>query len=209
MVTTIKNISKKAQRKSSSESGIALLDADVLNKYLPALPLIDGENLSDYEAFQDACLSAIKPKDAIEQIWLRDFIDYSWESLRLRRMELALIHVSRKDAVQRLVRECLGDDISAYQVSKDLAQGWSASDEEDVSTVEALLSKHGFDLDSIFAEAISLKLKDIERIDKLIASYDYRRDAAIRELEKRRDLLAKRAREFADSVITDVAVTEI
>ena len=58
-------------------------------------------------------------------------------------------------------------------------------------------------------EIPSLKLDDMTRIDKLIASYDCRRDAAIRELKKRRDLLAKRAREVADTVITDVAVAEV
>ena len=52
-------------------------------------------------------------------------------------------------------------------------------------------------------------LDKLERTDKLIASHDYRRDAAIRELEKRRDILAKRAREFTDAVFTDVDIEEL
>lgn len=200
-----KMLSKEKQTKPPLQESDAGLDVDLFDTYLPAVPLIDGENPADYEAFHDACLSAIKPKDAIEQIWLRDFIDYSWESLRLRRMKVALIHASRKNAVQQLVYECIGH----HKNSVTLAQGWSLSDEESVSAVESLFKSHSLSLENVFAEALSMKLKDLERIDKLISSYDYRRDAAIRGLEKRRDLMAKRAREFVDTVITDVMVDEV
>jgi hypothetical protein len=56
------------------------------------------------------------------------------------------------------------------------------------------------------ALAITIKLGDLERIDKLIASYNTRRDAALRELEKRRDILARRAREFTENPIIDAEV---
>jgi hypothetical protein len=56
------------------------------------------------------------------------------------------------------------------------------------------------------ALAITIKLGDLERIDKLIASYNTRRDAALRELEKRRDILARRAREFTENTIIDAEV---
>ncbi len=65
---------------------------------------------------------------------------------------------------------------------------------------------HYIDIDSIMATAITLKLPELERLDKLIASYDYRRDAAMRELGRRRDSLAKHARDFANDMITDVDV---
>ena len=59
------------------------------------------------------------------------------------------------------------------------------------------------------AKAVENCLPVLERIDKLVNAYDYRRDAALRELEKRRDLLAKRARDFANSMVPDAEVVEV
>lgn len=181
---------------------------DVLDSRLATTPLIEGECEADYKAFHASCISAVLPKDAIEEIWLQDFVVYSWEAQRLRRMKVAVINASRKSAVEDLLRELLENNhthyADVYSAAKSLSHNWSSSDKETVEIVEGLLKDHNLDLDTITAKAVLLKLKDIERIDKLIASSDYRRDAAIRELEKRRDLLAKRAREFTDAVITDV-----
>ena len=183
---------------------------ETLNDYLPPAPLIEGDNPADYEAFQALCLAAIRPKDAIEHIWLRDFIDYSWDTLRFRRMRAALILASRKEAVRRLVQEHLPDVFNKWgEDAKNLAHGWSASSEDHVSEVEELLKQHGLGPENIIAEAISIKIKDLERIEKLIAAYDHRRDKAIQELEKRRDALARRARDFTDAVITDADVVDM
>lgn len=94
--------SKKTGQAPATVRGDAIIEA--LNDYLPPAPLIEGDNPSDYEAFQAQCLAAIRSKDAIEHIWLRDFIDYSWEILRFLRMRAALIGSSHKEAVRRLVR---------------------------------------------------------------------------------------------------------
>jgi hypothetical protein len=173
---------------------------------IPDLPLIDGENNADYIAFQDACLKAVGPKDALERIWLQDFIDYSWEALRLRRAKPALIKVARKEAVTFLLTECLGGDRSARDTAPSIAHGWSANEAEDLKIVEDLFAEHGYDTDTVIAQAIATKLDDLERIDRLIAFYNIRRDASLRELEKRRDVLAKRAREFSEKTITDAEV---
>ena len=42
-------------------------------------------------------------------------------------------------------------------------------------------------------------MDDIDQIDKLIGHYDQRRDNAIKELEKRRDTLARRAYIFSQT----------
>jgi len=209
MATTLNKNSKKTGQASAQTPlhGDGILET--LNDYLPPAPLIEGDNPADYEAFQALCLAAIRPKDAIEHIWLRDFIDYSWEILRFRRMRAALIGSSRKEAVERLLKEHLPDGIFARDAAINLAQGWSASSEDHVSEVEELFKEHGLGPENIIAEAISIKIEDLERIEKLIAAYDHRRDKAIRELEKRRDALATRAREFTDAVFADVDVVEM
>jgi hypothetical protein len=181
-------------------------ESKVIVSLMPGLPLIDGEQEDDYTALQDNCLKAVGPKNAIERIWLQDVIDYSWEAIRLRRAKAALIQIARKAAVELLLTECLGGDYRAKKNAASLTQGWSIKDAEDVETVHKLLEEHGYNTDAIMALAITIKLGDLERIDKLIASYNTRRDAALRELEKRRDILAGRAREFTENTIIDAEV---
>ncbi len=182
---------------------------EILDARLPATPLTDGEAMADYQAFHASCRRAAGPKDAIEEVWLQDFIDYTWEARRLRRMKASIVKSERKDAVKSLVQDCLDDTTSAYHEARSLTRAWSRSEKEGTARVEALLEEHGHDAGTIIAKAIHRNLDILERLDKLIASYEYRRDAALRELEKRRDLLAKRARRFADTVITDAEVEEI
>jgi len=189
----------------SDEGGIL----ETLNDYLPPPPLIEGDDPADYEAFQEKCLAAIRPKDAIEHIWLRDFIDYSWESLRFRRMKADLINSSRKEAVERLYFGCGEGNYSDKPMARNMARGLSASEEDFVNEVEELFEDHGIGPETILAEAVSARINDLERIEKLITTYVRRRDNAIRELEKRRAALAKRAREFTDAGFTDVDTDEM
>ena len=180
----------------------------MLDAYLPALPLIDGETRADYESFHASCLRTVKPADAIEQVWLQDFIDYTWEAQRLRRMKAALIQANKRRAVERLIRD-LADKETALYDSKSLSKKWSSGEGGAIDFFETLLDQHDLTDASVMAKAVEICLPVLEKIDKLISAYDYRRDAALRELEKRRDLLAKRARDFANSTIADAEVTEI
>lgn len=175
---------------------------------LPTLPLIDGETRSDYESFHASCLQAIKPDDAIERVWLQDFIDYAWEAQRLRRMKAALIQVNKRRAVEFLIKDLADKDTALYH-AKSLSKEWSSGEGGAIIYFEELLDEHELTDTSVMAKAVENCLPVLEKIDKLIGAYDYRRDAALRELEKRRDLLAKRARDFTNSLLPDAEVTEI
>ena len=204
-------MAKKSALKKSAKTSTTKLE--LLDTLLPTPPLIDGEDQAEYESFLDAGLHAVKPKDAIERVWVQDFIDYSWESQRLRRMKVALIQAARRGAVKSLLNEYINksdhDGAPVYLIAERLSENWARSEKNTVKYVEQVFKDNSLNFDNVMAEAISRKLKDLERIDKLIASYDYRRDAAIRELEKRRESLARRARELANQLITDVEAEEI
>ena len=93
--------------------GEARIDGDLVGPFTPSLPLIEGESEADYQSFREDCLRAVKPKDAIEAVWLQDFIDYTWEAQRLRRMKMAFIETARRSAVDSLLCEFMdkGNDI--------------------------------------------------------------------------------------------------
>lgn len=210
-------MAKKTKKSGDKGSTVVLkktkAHSEVLGKHMSSPSLLDGENSADYESFRRSCLHAVRPKDAIEEIWLQDVIDYSWEAQRLRRMKAPLIEAARREAVEILLKDYVDDwdfpGMKKWDIPEPFSKAWARHDEEITASVEAFFEERDLDRDTIMAVAVSLKLPDLERIDKLIASYDYRRDAALRELEKRRDILAKRAREFTDVMITDVDVEEL
>jgi hypothetical protein len=180
--------------------------------------LIDGESAADYEAFRQKCLKAIGPKDVLEIVWLQDFIGNEWENLRMRRMKAAILQNSRVAAVKKILWQYADDVYDSNKILKSLggpsaedlmAKDWGHSDVEAIDHVDAVLEANGLNFDVIMAETLLDNLNTIERIDKLIAAYVYRRDTAIRELDKRRDLLAKRARDLADSLAIDAEIVEI
>ena len=90
--------------KSTTKKQVSDTRAITLPSVLASLPLLDGELIADYENFQIACYSDLKPKGMIENIWVDDFIQYEWEIIRLRRMRVSIIQSSRQDALSRLLQ---------------------------------------------------------------------------------------------------------
>ena len=147
--------SNKVRIKSSPKKSRGAVD--VLDTYHPTLPLIDGETRADYESFHESCLRAVKPDDAIERVWLQDFIDYTWEAQRLRRMKAALIQANKRDAVECLIRDFEYKDNVIYQ-SNSLSIEWSRGEGEIVEYVEALLHEHGLTEDTLMARLLVIAL---------------------------------------------------
>jgi hypothetical protein len=75
---------KRVRRKRAIESAIEPL------LFGPA-PLVEGEDEATYGEFLARISSAVKPKDFLEEIWVRDVVDLSWEALRMRRIKAKLL----------------------------------------------------------------------------------------------------------------------
>jgi hypothetical protein len=54
-------------------------------------PLIEGEDGTAYNQLYRSMTVAVKPKDFLEEIWVRDIVDLSWDVLRLRRLKAQLL----------------------------------------------------------------------------------------------------------------------
>ena len=196
---------KRANKLSAREE---MDSVELLACSVPHLPLIKGENLAEYEDFLMSSISYLKPTNIIEKIWLQDIIDYTWEALRLKNMKTSFIQSKMKEAVKWIIYEYVKGAVDLSQAER-VAMEWSEGDAAAVEFVEGLIREHGLGESVILAKALKGNLMTIERIDKLIASYNYRRDTALRELEKRRDLLARRARDFADNLVCDPEIIPV
>ena len=62
---------------------------------LGQLPLIRGEDGCAYNELCARIAAAVKPKDFIEEIWVRDVADLSWEVFRLRRIQREGVDIER------------------------------------------------------------------------------------------------------------------
>jgi hypothetical protein len=88
----------------SLASAVGSSAANVLDRVVaiaPA-PLLPGEKEAEYAQVALRIVGASRPRDAIEEILIRDVIDLTWEVLRLRRVKAGIL--SRRSRNQKGVR---------------------------------------------------------------------------------------------------------
>ena len=82
----------------TSSSAVDALDRVIA---IAPAPLLPGEREADYVAIARRIIAASRPKDAIEEILIRDVIDLSWEVLRLRRVKAGILRASMGAGVEQ------------------------------------------------------------------------------------------------------------
>ncbi|MDF2973126.1 MAG: hypothetical protein K0R61_3576 [Microvirga sp.] len=93
-----------------------------------------------------------------------------------------------------------------YREAQTLAIEWSAGLKRAQQEVDRTFSQWNLDMNVVMATALNTKLDKIEQIDRMLNMASARRDAVLREIERRRDSLAARIRQ-APIDVTDVEVT--
>jgi len=69
-------------------------DQDTLRLFFGPAPLLDGEDTADYNGLHKRVTAAVRPTDILEEIWVRDAVDLTWEIFRLRRLKVALFNAN-------------------------------------------------------------------------------------------------------------------
>jgi hypothetical protein len=104
--------------------------ADII--VLGSLPLVQGENNTDYKRLRAAVIAEMKPADLMEMFWTDDIIYLQWEIIRLRRAKgNYLRHLASPDLVPRLGCNLKSDEKGPHM---DLAKGVA----ENIHTLEQL-----------------------------------------------------------------------
>lgn len=159
---------------------------------------LEGEDRADYDRLLAKVTAGVKPRDVLEEIWIGDVVYLVWEARRYRRLKDHLLRSSARhgllEILEPLIREIGENDpiralygaISAEALVKD----WYANDEKARSQVDALLKKAGLTMDDVMAQALALKMTEIEQINRMIALAEGRRNAALREVDRHRKALA-------------------
>jgi hypothetical protein len=168
-------------------------------------PLLGNERREDYEALFLMIAKAVRPADLVEWIMVRDAAHYCWEIRRERRIKADIIKLKQKEALGessfRMTRE---DYMREQAIAKGAAESPSAFKKKE-SKPEAKKE----DPTSGLSEAYILGARDIDIIDTRIASYEHRRNSALREISLYSEAMARRAdkatRDVIDGEFTEAA----
>jgi hypothetical protein len=159
--------------------------------FLAPPPATRGHEASFYNSLVARLSAEVQPSDIPEQIWLREVADSIWEVGRLRRLKVSVEAGAAEEGL-RLILVGLGVDDA-----RSLAARWAAHDADAVAAVDATLAKAELDTKHIMAQALSLRLAQIERLHRLEGDALASRSQALREIARHRAQFAEALRRAA------------
>jgi hypothetical protein len=167
----------------------------------PAL-LLTGEDPDSREKLYAAVIAAVVPADIFEQIWTRDIVDHEWNILRLRRLWAGLFTATQLQGLANVLRSLTSKDILGVDYSKVelLALKFTLHHTEAVKEVKGLLETARMPWEAVLAQTMTFKAETFERIDRMCMTAEARRDAALREIDRRRTSFGERVRRALDQL---------
>ena len=173
-------------------------------------PLVLGETEADYDTLLAKVTATVKPADIVEAMWVKDVVDLMWEAQRLRRLRASHLMKAGREALENLLTKSKSaghaNSVGQFTVP-ELITACVAGDATAVAQVDLILRERGLDIHALMASALAARLDDIERIERLISGADARRNRALGEIERRRDVFARRLRLTVQDV-TDVSLSK-
>ncbi len=186
--------------------------SEVIKELMPRPLLLPGESEDELKAFHQGFIEATNPSEIIEHVFVQEVSDYTWEMARFRRMKVSTINSARREAVEKILFPCLFDGerghTDSINLARVLAHGWSSGKDDVRKMAIEILDAHGYGESDIQAVCYSLRIDEIESIDRLISVSECRRNGALKELERHRDSTARRAREYSERAISNAEIVE-
>jgi hypothetical protein len=87
--------------------------------------------------------------------------------------------------------------------AQELTQKYRRRESATVKFIDELLAAAGLSIESLLVKALPKELDFIERIDRLITNAENRRDASLREIDRRRAVLGQKMRKSLQELEDD------
>jgi hypothetical protein len=182
-----------------------------LSEILGVPALVGQETREVYDEFFSLIASAMKPPDPIGWLFTKDVTDLSWDIQRERIIKIDIVKYYQEEIVSELIKLLApAGQLSAaiYRIFEaDAALTAWKTDPVVRAKIDAELAEKGHTADSILAQAYVRGAADIDAIDRRIAGYERRRDAALRDAGLWSDRLARQL-DQATTAIIDGEFTE-
>jgi hypothetical protein len=177
-----------------------------IRELLGPAPLLRADNAERYERILAQLAAAVRPVDFVEWVWVKDLVDLGWEAARARVAKTARIAMERRRAMEALWRAQDPSELDAYpdlkadsdaQLERIFAGEWP---DELAYFYFVIKERFGLEPAAVDDVAYALALADIEKLQRLIDNAGARRDAILREIDRRRESLARRLRQVAENL---------
>jgi hypothetical protein len=158
-------------------------------------PLARGESIRNHHDLIEHIHETLQPRDGLERLWIVDIAELAWEAFRLRRAKAGLMTLAASSTVDQAqvkhaMLNCPGGNAEklreAAHRAHRTARKWTRGDADVAAEVEAALASRGLTMELVLARATSTALKQIQVLDRMLASVESRRSAALRELDHHR-----------------------
>jgi hypothetical protein len=150
--------------------------------------LISSESTQEYDELWQLFRAALEPRGFIDEVLIRNVTDLEWEARRARRMKASLYKCSRDLAISVFLEKLEVDPVQR----RSLIAGWLNKDPLQKSRVDSMLRAAGFGEDEVLAQTMLERLDALEKVERMIAQAELRRNANIKTLEHHRASWAER-----------------
>jgi hypothetical protein len=142
------------------------------------------ESADEFARLHHALKHEIKPQGAVMNFSVNDVAELMWEIRRYRRAKTTLINSGFRRALKNLLQQvCRGPGEAGFQIEaliERLAHQWFADDGRAKEQVLEKLAHFKLDEFAIEAEAMRIVASDLEKLDRLLASLEWRLTKALR-----------------------------
>jgi hypothetical protein len=164
-----------------------------LIKQMSAPVGLTAEEKKAYEELQEVIFKAMDPSDAIEILLVDDAVRHTWDLFSSRRGKDQLFLTSSHRGAYAVIEPLLG-----AEAARNLAEAWRKRLPEAVETMDTILTAVDLTGEAIRVETLAKRLHDFERIDRLTAASEARRNSAFRELHRHRAASTAQRRAVAE-----------
>lgn len=113
-------------------------------------PLLEGEDPAAYDQLHTRITESVKPKDVLEEMWVRDVVDLTWHILRLRRLKAAFLSSVQYQGLREIL-----EPLKGVLAASDLANQWNARDPKAIKEINSLLGSKDLTMDLADAQALA------------------------------------------------------
>jgi hypothetical protein len=169
--------------------------------------ILEGENAELYEALLARIAAEMQPVDLIEWLLLKDIVALTWDIQRSRHHRNSIMRLARRQAMERVLslvlekRSVAAEFIDDRAQAVQLAADWFNGDKKTIKAVDQLLTQAGLSMTDVTAQALSIRSGEIGRIEERNDRCEQRRDAILRQIERRRAGLGSGVRRASEEVV--------
>lgn len=165
--------------------------------------LIKGEDNKKYDELWTQFREALDPSDFIEEMYIRNAVDLEWEVRRNRQLKASLLFSSRDSGLSRLLHKLT----TGNPANRDLVVRWMRGEASAAAEVDKILRAADFGRDEIYAEALAKNIDVFEKIDRMIAQAELRRNNQINEIARHKSAWREKLQALTNEPV-DVAFQE-